>query len=264
MTTDANDHDVLREQVALYAVGALDGPERAAVESHLRQCDACTADLASFRQVGGALAQAVPQHDPPLLARARVLAAATGRPERMRALPALVPWLAAAAMLVVTAVLGLYVAQLRERVRSLERQLGEAILRVNEGERRVNVMLRASADLERRFDVMSAPDVRRIELAGQPAAPSASARVFWSRSRGLVFTGSNLPKLPAGRIYQLWFVTTDAPVSAGLLNTDDSGRPIVLGTSPDIPNPIALAVTLEPEGGVPAPTGDKYLVGATQ
>ena len=33
-------------------------------------------------------------------------------------------------------------------------------------------------------------------------------------------------------------------------------------TPPDIPPPVAMAVTIEPEGGVPAPTGDKYLVGA--
>ena len=29
----------------------------------------------------------------------------------------------------------------------------------------------------------------------------------------------------------------------------------------DLPKPVAMAVTLEPEGGVPAPTGEKYLVG---
>ena len=32
-------------------------------------------------------------------------------------------------------------------------------------------------------------------------------------------------------------------------------------TPPDLPKPVAMAVTLEPEGGVPAPTGAKYLVG---
>jgi hypothetical protein len=29
----------------------------------------------------------------------------------------------------------------------------------------------------------------------------------------------------------------------------------------DIGTPIAMAVTVEPLGGVPAPTGDKYLIG---
>jgi hypothetical protein len=32
-------------------------------------------------------------------------------------------------------------------------------------------------------------------------------------------------------------------------------------TPPDIAPPVAVAVTLEPSGGVPAPTGEKYLVG---
>ena len=263
MTTDANDHDVLREQVALYAVGALSGPERTGVEAHLRQCDECAADLASFRQVGGAMAQVVPQHDPSPILRARVLAAATGRSTSMH-VSVFVGWLATAAMVVVTAGLGLYVGQLRSEVRSLQQQLGEALLRVDESEKRVNVALRAAADLQAPFAILTAPDVRQIGLAGQPVAPNASARVYWSRSRGLVFTGSNLPAAPAGRIYQLWFVTTKAPVSAGLFNSDNNGRPIVLGTPANIPNPVALAVTLEPDGGVPAPTGEKYLVGATQ
>ena len=35
----------------------------------------------------------------------------------------------------------------------------------------------------------------------------------------------------------------------------------IFNTPPDIPKPVAMAVTLEPEGGVPSPTGDKYLVG---
>ena len=70
-----------------------------------------------------------------------------------------------------------------------------------------------------------APDTARVDLAGQPAAPSASARAFWSRSRGLVFTASNLPALPEGRVYQLWVLTGQpAPISAGLLTPDRDGR----------------------------------------
>src|SRR5262245_838318 len=262
MTTDANDHDVLREQVALHVGGGLGGPGRAAVGAHLRQGDEGSAELASFRQVGGALAQALPQHDPSPLVRARVLASATRRSNAMH-VSMYMPWLAAAAMLVVAAGLGLYVGQLRVEVRTLQQQLRDALLRVDEGEKRVNVVLRASADLERRLEVMGAPDMRRVELAGQAVAPSARALVYWSRSRGLVFRGTNLPTAPAGRTYQLWFVTNRAPVSAGLVN-DTNGRPIVLGTPSDVPTPVAFAVTLEPEGGVPAPTGAMYLVGNTQ
>jgi anti-sigma-K factor RskA len=112
--------------------------------------------------------------------------------------------------------------------------------------------------------VLSAPDVARVDLAGQPAAPQASARAFWSRSHGMVFTASNLPALPAGRVYQLWVVSNQAPapISAGLLTPDPQGNiNETFATPQDLPQPVALAVTIEPAGGVPAPTGERYLVG---
>jgi hypothetical protein len=112
-------------------------------------------------------------------------------------------------------------------------------------------------------DVLAAPDLARIDLAGQPAtAPSARARALWSRQRGMVFTATNLPPLPAGRVYQVWVVTADARLSAGLIAPDAAGRSTgVFATPSDIPSPVAVAVTLEPAGGVPQPTGAFYLLG---
>ena len=112
--------------------------------------------------------------------------------------------------------------------------------------------------------VLAAPDLQRIDLAGQPTAPQASARAFWSRSRGLVFTASNLPTPPAGKTYQLWVLTKQpAPISAGLFKPDSqrTGCRGLRHAAQNLPQPIGMAVTIEPEGGVPAPTGDKYLVG---
>ena len=72
----------------------------------------------------------------------------------------------------------------------------------------------------------------------------------------------NLPPLPAGRTYQVWIVTPDAPVSAGLLRPGDRGDVHAVFTAPrDVGRVAAVAVTIEPDGGVPAPTGEKYLVG---
>jgi anti-sigma-K factor RskA len=60
----------------------------------------------------------------------------------------------------------------------------------------------------------------------------------------------------------VWVVTSGAPVSAGLLTPDSSGAgSAYFDTAPDIPPPVAVAVTLEPAGGVPTPTGEQYLVG---
>jgi anti-sigma-K factor RskA len=111
--------------------------------------------------------------------------------------------------------------------------------------------------------VLAASDLARVDLAGQPIAPSATARAYWSRSNGLVVLASNLPPLPRGRTYQLWVLTKEpAPISAGLLRPDPDGHASMTVVTPvDMPDPVAMAVTIEPDGGVPSPTGDKYLVG---
>jgi anti-sigma-K factor RskA len=108
--------------------------------------------------------------------------------------------------------------------------------------------------------VLASTDVTRVDLAGQSAAPAAAGRAFWSPTQGVIFS-ADLPPAPAGRDYQLWVVTRGGPVSAGLLKPDlPRGLALVTGTLA-APDPQALAVTLEPAGGVPAPTGPMYLVG---
>ena len=122
---------------------------------------------------------------------------------------------------------------------------------------------RTASEAQSSLAVLVAPDLARIDLAGQAAAPNATARAFWSRSRGLVFTASNLPPPPPGRAYQLWVLTAQpAPISAGMLNPRrERTRQRAVRHAARSAGPVAMAVTLEPEGGVPSPTGDKYLVG---
>jgi hypothetical protein len=60
-------------------------------------------------------------------------------------------------------------------------------------------------------------------------------------------------------------VTAQSPVSVGLLVPDSDGRvtrrwPV----APDIAMPVAVAITIESDGGVAAPTGEKYLLGVVQ
>jgi anti-sigma-K factor RskA len=120
----------------------------------------------------------------------------------------------------------------------------------------------SAAEARREIEIATAPDVKRVDLAGQPAAPRAAGRVFWSPSRGLLFTAANLPPLPPGRVYQLWYVTAAAPVSAGLVSPDASGQSRTLTPSRAPVQPKAFALTIEPDGGVPAPTGAFYLLGS--
>lgn len=59
---------------ALYALGALEGEEARAFESHLEEgCDACRSELREFDSVVGSLGLAAPEAEPPADARARLL-----------------------------------------------------------------------------------------------------------------------------------------------------------------------------------------------
>ena len=280
-------HDELADQAAAYALGTLTYGERADFEAHLASCRACAAEVHSLALAIGALAYAAPTAEPgPSLAvRDRLLARVTAPPKTGadqgdRPWPGLRPVAPAretdfaastgtlgrfafAASIVLAVVLGGYAFQLRGRVNSLEARLHDATLRAEAGERQMAALRHTAFEAESTTAVLAAPDLVRIDLAGQPAAPNASARALWSRSRGLVFTASNLPAPPPGRAYQLWVLTAQpAPISAGMLTLDARGRvSAMIDTPADLPSPTAMAVTLEPVAGVPLPTGDKYLVG---
>ncbi len=267
------DHEAVRDQAALYALGALPADERAMFAAHLATCEECLREVRAFGAVVNALPLSLPQIDPPPTLRARVLEGVGGGgdrpalvvPARARPWAAPTAWLSAAALLVLALGLGTYAASLRHRVGSLELQLREARLRLDRGDQQLASATLEAARAQVRLAVLTAPDMRQVVLAGQPPAPRAAGRGFLSASNGLLFAAAQLPALPAGRIYQLWFLTEGAPISAGLITPDRNGR---VTAAFDVPagaeSPKGLAVSIEPDGGVPSPTGALYLAGTTQ
>jgi anti-sigma-K factor RskA len=275
-------HDAWRDEAGLYALGALAGKERDAFEAHLATCAECAAEVRALEGVVTALPHALPQVDPPAALRARVLTAAGAPQASSRSTVAQMPagnhfsmtrthisvnlaWLAVAALLLVSVALGAHAVTLRQRVGGLEGQLREAVNRLDLTERQLADATRAAERAQMLMAVLTSPDLKEVSLTGQPAAPRAAGRAFWSRSNGLLFAANDLPPLPAGRTYQLWFLTPGAPVSAGLIKPDQNGRiAAAFDTPPGTPDPTGVAVSIEPEGGVPAPTGAIYLAGLTQ
>jgi anti-sigma-K factor RskA len=260
-------HDELRELTGAYVLGMLSDAERNRFEVHLATCAECAREVQDLTVVAAAVPHAVPQQDPPRELRARVLkhAVAASQLEPIgpvrydrRGLPA---WLAVAASIAAVA-LGLYSLSLRERVGDLENRLREANARVAEAQGDLQIA-RAAADRANQLAaVLEAPDVRRIELAGQKGAPSAAGRAFWSPSRGLVFTATNLPPVSPGRQYQLWVIPPGGkPISAGLLDLQSGGIATVLVDARTAASVQTVAVTVEPAGGVPQPTGEMVLAG---
>jgi anti-sigma-K factor RskA len=257
-------HDELHESTGVYALGLLEGEERRAFEAHLATCAACRAEVRALKRVTEGLDLAVDQHEPPRGLRDRVLAhvvpgSAAERPGAPARRSGLLPyWLAAAAAIAAVAV-GIYAANLRSRIELLEDELVDARTEASGLRQDLEAARARGAIAERVTYVLAATDVRRVDLAGQAPAPSADGRAFWSPAKGLIFA-ANLPAAPQDRVYQLWVVKDTGPVSAGLL-ASGAGALTVVTDAIDPRGAQALAVTLEPAGGVPAPTGPMYLVG---
>jgi hypothetical protein len=108
--------------------------------------------------------------------------------------------------------------------------------------------------------ILTAPDLIRFNLTSAETNGS-SAQLLWSRTRGLVLSGSRLPAAPPESTYQLWLVTNTQSVGVGLFVPDDAGRAtLVVAAPPRIPGPVVgAAVTLEPSGGRTAPSGPTLL-----
>jgi anti-sigma-K factor RskA len=91
---------------------------------------------------------------------------------------------------------------------------------------------------------------------------AARGRVFLSRNGGVVFAGSQLTQLASDKTFQLWLIpATGAPRSAGLFRANAQG-----GFVNVVPGPLnltqiqAVAVSVEPRQGSPAPTTTPILV----
>jgi anti-sigma-K factor RskA len=87
--------------------------------------------------------------------------------------------------------------------------------------------------------------------------------MMWHATAGGVFVATGLPAPPAGKAYQLWAIAGgNAPVSAGVFTVDASGTgSLAVRPLPGVSTVSAFAVTLEPAGGLPAPSGAMYLLG---
>ena len=87
----------------------------------------------------------------------------------------------------------------RQQVADLTARLEQAASRTAATQQAIVEAERAAIEAQRIASILTAPDLARVDLAGQPSAPNARGRAFWSRARGLVFTATNLPAPPMER-----------------------------------------------------------------
>ena len=127
---------------------------------------------------------------------------------------------------------------------------------LQEATRKENEAAREMANRAQRVaEVLAAADLIRFSLSG---ADGASGQALFSRSRGLVVSGSRLP--PANGVLHGWLLTRTAAVSMGPLETQPDGTVTLVEPVPAIPRAVVgVMVTDEAAAGSETPAGPVVL-----
>ena len=235
-------HLEMDELYELFVLGTLERDQSAEIKQHLQDdCPYCQAKVREAGELMAAFASVAEPVEPPNYLRNRVLsniAPAAPRQSKNWLAGLLALGAACAALLVFCILLGNQVGNLRS-------QLGATV--------------RERDELQAALKVLSRSETRTVQFgrANQP-----QGRVFVNRTGGLVFAGSRLPQLANNRTFQLWLVPpTGAPRAAGLFQADANSDAVrVSSVQVDPANTAAVAVSVEPTGGSPAPTTTPIIV----
>lgn len=105
------------------------------------------------------------------------------------------------------------------------------------------------------------PNVKVVALTGSDMAKGAAGFLLYDprTQKGWLYS-VNLPECPNGTTYQLWAIQ-EKPVSVGTFHMDSGETAhLLVKQIPDFTAAKKFAVSLEPSGGRPQPTGPIYLV----
>jgi anti-sigma-K factor RskA len=220
----------VHELTAAYALDALDAEDRAAYEAHLASCERCRSELGALQDAAAQLAYGAPAPAPPPHLRDRVLEAVREdggvvRPLRQRSR---IPYvLAAAAAALAALALGLGV-------------WGNSVSGELEAQRAL-------------VEILADADARELPLE------SGAGRVVVTDAGEAALVVDGLGPAPSGKTYEIWVLDTGDPQPAGLFDGSRSGRDVVRLSRP-VPSGARVAVTVEPDGGVDAPTTDPVAI----
>ena len=255
-----NGHPTREEDFDLLALGVLEGDERQAIEVHVESCRDCAQKLAGARGRIALLALSAPPHAPSprvkerLLQRIREPQQLPRAPARERP-PRALPWWTAilvpvtAALAVATIILWIGNNRLNRELQDLRAASAHQADELKQAREMV--------------DLMGAPDSVAVKLNPSPNMPTAEAHVMFNMRKGMLMYSGNLPAPPPKMTYQLWLVPASGnPISEGVFSP--KGNVMDVWMMPVLPNVVAkaFAVTIEPAGGMPQPTGPKVLIGA--
>jgi anti-sigma-K factor RskA len=265
-------HDKLSELCSIYALGALDGEELREFEAHLETgCPLCGQQIREYGETVASIPEALANVRPSPDLKDRLMArldqevprrgVVDFKPVTPLAKPqpkhGWLPWACAVAA-------GIALTVSLTRVSSLNRGLAEKQQQLNEQLEQLKVFQRLLSDEKEVTQFVAKPGSRITSLAGTDKSPQAAGKILWNaQEKKAFFYASNLAAPPEGKTYQLWMIAGNKPIDAGIFSVGPDGSGFLKVPSLlDADNAQKFAVTLEPAGGVPQPTGDMHLLGS--
>jgi anti-sigma-K factor RskA len=253
------EHEQYADDLALYALDALHGEDRARIDAHLATCAACRLELEQLRGDTALLALSTTGPRPPQRSRQRLLEAVAREPR----VPRLVQtqprrsWWGALGWAATAAVILFAISLWREN-QSLKSTLASAASQSAHNARDLEELRRITAPI-------IAPEAQHVTLVSAKTPPQPQGKAFYLRNRSsLVFLANNMPPLPPQKAYELWLIpTSGAPIPAGTFKPDAHGSASVV--NPPLPAGVeakAFAITVENEAGATTPTMPIVMMGA--
>jgi anti-sigma-K factor RskA len=239
MSTNNDLSHPYRENLAAYALGALDTGEIPALEQHLQTCESCQDELDAFQEVDDGLLAALPPRQPSPELRRRLQESLSPRQESASSKR---KWSLGQIALGAAWVLLLGITLFSVfQVQTLQRQQATLARQINNG--------------QTALAMLAYPSTRTLPLSGGNIAGNllvdpdrnVAALIVW-----------NLPALPADQTYQVWLNDPQGNRTSGGTFSSEPNQPF---TTVSIFAPGAfskykgIGVTVEPAGGSTAPTG---------
>jgi anti-sigma-K factor RskA len=236
-------HLPYRENLAAYAVQALEADEDAALKAHLQTCESCGAQLTDYQRLSAGLLSALPPQAPRPALR-RILQRRLSSPMRSVRPQFKLSWGQVGIASVSVLLIAFNLISISQ-IYSLKEQQAE--------------LSRQFYSEQTAIAMLSYPGTQSIAFNQEGIV--GSLLVDKNRNLLAVFAW-HLPPTPQGKTYQMWLIDPQGDRTSGGFLTPEADQPFAMAVIAS-PQPLAgfagFGITLEPSGGSPQPTGPKIL-----
>ena len=257
-------HPISDEDLELLALGVIMGEACVPIRAHVAVCEECSRRLAEARGRVAMFALAAPEAAAPTGARAKLLdrirtgknatAETTNAPKRIAGTS---PrwwsniWAPAAAVLAIATIL-LWITDRRidDQLHQLQQQVAADKVETQR--------------MQEIASLLAANDTKTAALAATAQHVKSWGKIKYNSRMGMVCYTGDLPTPPPHKEYQMWIVPEmGSPISAGTCTPAafNDGH-MCMAKMPEGVSCKSFAVTVEPMGGMPHPTGPMVLAGS--